>query len=216
MDIPLNAQVECTDGACGRSEYVLINPVINQVTHLVVKTDLSPNLEYIVPVSKVSETKDDTIRLTCTKAELEKMDPFIKTTVIDNKVPDRIYANEAGNINGINDMGPFYYWPYVVPMVTVQVSVNHQQIPVGELAVQRGTRVEATDGFVGKVDEFVLTPQGGQITDLVMREGHLWGKKDVIIPISAMVETRGDTVFLNLDKHQVESLPVFPLQRQWS
>jgi hypothetical protein len=29
MEIPLNAQVECTDGICGRSMYVLINPVID-------------------------------------------------------------------------------------------------------------------------------------------------------------------------------------------
>ena len=50
MEIPLNAQVECTDGVCGHSEYVLINPVIDQVTHLVVKEDAVPNTEYIVPV----------------------------------------------------------------------------------------------------------------------------------------------------------------------
>ena len=37
MEIPLQAQVECTDGLCGRSVYVLINPVTDQVTHLVVK-----------------------------------------------------------------------------------------------------------------------------------------------------------------------------------
>jgi hypothetical protein len=39
MEIPLNAQVECTDGACGRSEYVLINLVSDNVTHVVVKED---------------------------------------------------------------------------------------------------------------------------------------------------------------------------------
>ena len=88
MEIPLNAQVECTDGVCGRSVYVLINPVIDQVTHLVVKEDSSPNTEYIVPVDFVSETIVDTIRLRCSKAELEKMDPFIKTTFIEEKVPD--------------------------------------------------------------------------------------------------------------------------------
>jgi hypothetical protein len=37
MEIPLNAQVECTDGICGRSAYVLIDPVFDQVTYLVVR-----------------------------------------------------------------------------------------------------------------------------------------------------------------------------------
>jgi hypothetical protein len=169
VEIPLNAQVECTDGVCGRSVYVLINPVIDQVTHLVVKQDSSPNTEYIVPVDFVAETIPDTIRLRCSKAELEKMDPFIKTTFIEEKVPDRSF----GYGSGMYGMGSYYYLPYVTPERTVYESKEYQQIPPGELAVHRGTRVEATDGFVGHVDEFVMNPENGHITHLVMREGHL-------------------------------------------
>ncbi len=213
MEIPLNAQVECTDGVCGRSVYVLINPVIDQVTHLVVKEDSSPNTEYIVPVGFVVETLADTIRLRCSKAEMKKMDPFIKTKVIEEKVSERTWAYGGGGSIG---MGTNYYLPYVTTEKTVYEAVEHQQIPQGELAVHRGARVEATDGYVGKVDEFVVNPENGHITHLVMREGHLWGKKDVIIPLSAMGEARDDTVFLKLDKAQIEALPTFPVHRRWS
>ena len=210
MEIPLNAQVECTDGVCGRSVYVLINPVIDQVTHLVVKEDSLPKREYIVPVEVVSATIADTIQLSCNKAELEMMDPFLQTNYIEEKVPDYSeYRSES-------TMGSMYYIPYVTPEKTVQMHVVNQQIPPGELAVRRGTRVEATDGYVGHVDEFVVNPENGHITHLVMREGHLWGQKDVIIPLSAMGKTRDDTVFLNLDKHQIESLPTFPVNRRWA
>ena len=211
MEIPLQAQVECTDGVCGRSIYVLINPVIDQVTHLVVRED-SSNTEYIVPVEVISETIADTIRLRCSKSELEKMDPFIKTTFIEEKVSSRSIGY-GGQMYGT---GSSYYIPYVYPDMTVQVPVEHQQIPPGELAVRRGTRVEATDGYIGHVDEFVVNPENGHITHLVMRERHLWGQKDVIIPLSAMGDTRQDTVFLKLDKHQIESLPTFPVHRRWS
>jgi PRC-barrel domain len=214
MEIPLQAQVECTDGVCGRSVYVLINPVLDQVTHLVVKEDSSPNTEYIVPVDVVSETIADTIRLRCSKAELEKMDPFVKTTFVEEKVP-YLYPGSGGAYG----IGSYYYMPYVTSEITVQVPVERQQIPPGELAVRRGTRVEATDGYVGHVDEFVVNPENGHITHLVMREGHLWGQKDVIIPLSAMSEmddAHEDVVFLKLDKHQIESLPTFPLHRRWS
>ena len=214
MEIPLNAQVECTDGVCGRSVYVLIDPVIDQVTHLVVKEDSSPNKEYIVPVDYVSETIVDTIRLRCSKEDLEKMDPFIKTTFVEEKVS---YKSLSYGGNGFGyGMGSYYYWPYTSFKDTVQIPVEERQIPQGELAVRRGTRVEAIDGYVGKVDEFVVNSENSHITHLVMREGHLWGKKDVIIPLSAMGETREDTVFLKIDKHQIESLPTFPLQRRWS
>src|SRR5664279_5605240 len=114
MEIPLNAQVECTDGVCGRSVDVLINPVIDQVTHLVVREDTSPNTEYIVPVDFVTETITDTIRLRCSKAELEKMDPFIKTKFIEEIVPVRNL-----DYGGMNGMGSLYYWPYVTPKKTV-------------------------------------------------------------------------------------------------
>jgi len=211
MDIALKAQVECSDGVCGRSVYVLINPVINQVTHLVVKEDSSPNTEFIVPVDFVTKTTADTIRLSCSKAELEKMDPFIKTTVIEDQLPNTNFG-----FGGTYGLGSYYYLPYVNSEITVYESVKNKQIPPGELAVRRGTRVKATDGDVGHVDEFVINPKNGNITHLVMREGHLWGKKDVIIPLSAMGDTHDDTVFLKLDKHQIESLPTFPVQRHWS
>ena len=213
MEIPLNAQVVCTDGVCGRSVYVLINPVDEKVTHLVVREDSSPNTEYIVPVDVVSATIVDTIQLRCSKAELEKMDPFIKTTVIEKEVP----VTDLGYHGAIYGwVSPQYYIPYVTPEITTQVSEEHLQIPPGELAVHRGTRVEAKDGYIGKVDEFVVNPKNGLITHLVMREGHPWGKKDVIIPLSAMDKTLDGTMFLKLNKHQIESLPIFPVNRRWS
>jgi hypothetical protein len=138
------------------------------------------------------------------------MDPFISTIYIEQKMADTSWGS------GRYGMGTSFYMPYVTPGITLTVPVEHMQIPLGELAVRRGTRVEATDGYVGKVDEFVVNPDNCHITHLVMREGHLWGKKEVIIPLSALGDTRKDTVFLKLDKHQVESLPTFPVQRHWS
>jgi uncharacterized protein YrrD len=208
VEIPLNAQVECTDGVCGHSVYVLINPVIDQVTHLIVKEDTSFNTEYIVPVDLIVETITDTIQLRCSKAELEKMDPFNKTRYIGEKVHGENFA-----YSGMYRMGSYSSLPYNTPARTIYESVEYQQIPPGELAVCRGTRVEATDGYVGHVDEFVVNPENDHITHLVMREGHLWGRKDVIIPLSAMGDTRDDTLFLKLNKHQIESLSSFPVHR---
>jgi sporulation protein YlmC with PRC-barrel domain len=206
------SQVECTDGICGRSVYVLIDPLIDKVTHLVVKEDLSPNTEYIVPVDVISTTIADTIRLRCNKAELEQMKPFVKTEFVEEKLP----VGNIGHAGGMYGMGSYYFLPYVTPEITVQVPVEHLQIPLGELAIQRGTRVEAKDGYVGKVDEFVVNPVTGNITYLVMREGHLWGAKNVIIPLSAMDDAGDDTLFLNIDKQRLKSLPTFPVHKLWS
>jgi hypothetical protein len=208
MEISLNAQVECIDGVCGHSIYVLINPVVEQITHMVVKAKASPHAEYIVPLALISESIVGTIRLHCTQAEFYMLEPFIQTGYIQERVPEYV-----GNVE--NGMGSNFYYPYVTPEMTIYQTVENQQIPAGEMAVRRGTRVEATDGFVGNVDEFVVNPENGKITHLVMREGHAWEQKDVLIPLSAMGEPHADTLHLKLDKHQIENLPTFPVHRLW-
>ncbi len=61
MEIPLNAQVECTDGVCGRSIFVLIDPAIERLTHLIVGDELSNLTGYMVPIDFVSVTIAGTI-----------------------------------------------------------------------------------------------------------------------------------------------------------
>src|SRR5450759_748352 len=191
---------------------VLVIRVVVHVPDAVVGLVAAPHTEYIVPVDVVTATTADTIELNCSKAEVEKMDPFVQTEYIEEKMP-QMYPDYGGGYYG---MGTLYYWPYASYDRTMRVPVEHLQIPPGELAVRRGTHVEATDGFVGKVDEFLVNPENGHVTHLVMREGHLWGQKDVTIPLSAMADTREGTVFLRLDKHQIESLPTVPVHRRWS
>jgi hypothetical protein len=209
MEIPLQAPVECTDGICGHSVYVLINPVSEQLTHLVVGDDASPQTETMVPVYFVTVTIAGTIQLSCTKAEFMQMNAFIPTRFIQEKARDYIGNRAFGMENS-------FYWPFVRPEKTVNASPEDRPVPVKEMAIGRGTPVEATDGYVGKVDEFVVTAENGYITHLVMRDGHLWGQKDVIIPVAAMGDTCDDTLFLKLDKRQLESLPTFPVHRLWS
>jgi len=73
--------------------------------------------------------------------------------------------------------------------------------------------VEATDGKLGKLDELVLDPKSGGITHLLMREGHLWGKKDIAIPLSAVDFSDGKSVYLKLDKSAVKGLPTVAVKR---
>jgi sporulation protein YlmC with PRC-barrel domain len=92
--------------------------------------------------------------------------------------------------------------------------VKREHIPPGELAVRRGARVKATDGQVGRVDEFLVDPATRHITHLVLREGPLWDQKDVMIPVSAIERVGEDVVCLKLDRHTIELLPAVPA-RQW-
>jgi sporulation protein YlmC with PRC-barrel domain len=199
MDIPVNAEVYAADGPCGRSTYIILNPTTRRVTHLVVKEKRFPHAEYLVPIDYVIEATPQLIRLRCTGHELKELEAFIETEFVSSNFPE--YAGD-----------PYMTWPYVIPEAE-SVPVEHERIPPGELAIRRGARVEATDGHAGQVDEFLVDPKNGHITHLVLREGHLWGQKDVTIPVSQIDRIEEDTVYLKLDKHSVEMLPTIPVRR---
>jgi sporulation protein YlmC with PRC-barrel domain len=199
MDIPVNAEVYAADGPCGRSTYIILNPMTRRVTHLVVKEKRFPHAEYLVPIDYVIEATPQLIRLRCTGHELKELEAFIETEFVSSNFPE--YAGD-----------PYMTWPYVIPEAEA-VPVEHERIPPGELAIRRGAQVEASDGHVGQVDEFLVDPKNGHITHLVLREGHLWGQKDVTIPVSQIDRIEEDTVYLKLDKHSVEMLPTIPVRR---
>jgi sporulation protein YlmC with PRC-barrel domain len=209
IDIPIGAGVECVDGVCGVSTHVVINPIKNQVTHLVVKENESPHVERMVPVEWVTQTTSNLIQLTCTKKELDRREAFtekeyVKLEPVD--MPPIAPAPFSG--------GTYMYWPYSAPESERYVSVEHERVPPGELAIRRGAHVEATDGHVGQVDEFLVDPRDEHITHLIMREGHLWGQKDVSIPLSAIRHIEEDTVHLKLSKDEVGVLPAIPIRRR--
>jgi hypothetical protein len=47
-----------------------------------------------------------------------------------------------------------------------------------------------------------------------MREGHLWGAKEIAIPVSDIVRIDEDAVYLRLDKADIEALPRIPTRKR--
>jgi sporulation protein YlmC with PRC-barrel domain len=201
MDIPVNADVVCTDSLAGRSTCVILNPVTRRVTHLVVKEADFPHVERLVPVDLVLESAPHQIRLRCNHDELARLERFTEVEFIQAEVPYEDYGWDE-----------YRLWPYMLPEDDM-APVEFERIPPGELAVHRGAQVRAKDGHVGRVDEFLVNATDGHITHLVLREGHLWGQKDVTIPVSEIERIEEDTVHLKLDKASVEALPGIPVQR---
>lgn len=202
MDIPVNAEIECTDGIGGHSTAVILHPISRRVTHIVVSEKKYPHTERLVPVELVIDSTPQLIRLRCTEKELLAMEPFIETEFVTGTEPHSVYSMEE-----------YRLWPFVLPDPEMGMVIEHEKLPPGELAVRRGARVEATDGHIGRVDEFLLDPTDMRVTHLVLREGHLWGQKEVAIPVSQIDRIKEDVVYLKLDKRDVAELPAVPVRR---
>ena len=204
MDIPINVEVLCAGKECGRSTSLVINPINERVTHLVVTEKVFPNIERLVPVDKILASSPNSIQLRCSQTDLSNMDAFEETDFIG---AGQLEASFPYNV-------PYEVWPYAM-YEAMPVPLEHEHIPAGEVVIRRGTPVKARDGQVGKVDEFLVDPENDVITHLVLREGHLWGKKDVTIPVSEIDKIADEAVYLKLDKDAIATLPAVPLRRRW-
>jgi sporulation protein YlmC with PRC-barrel domain len=74
------------------------------------------------------------------------------------------------------------------------------------VAVSRGEQVHATDGDIGRVQGLVIDPASHHVTHVLLQEGHLWGRKEVAIPVSA-VTGADDGIQLKISKQEVQDLP---------
>jgi hypothetical protein len=138
--------------------------------------------------------------LNCSRRELANAEDFIEVQYMDGVKPFEDFEPEE-----------YRMWPYSIPEEEWQ-PVGIERIPYGELGFHRGARVEASDGPIGKIDEFLVNPDDLNISHLILREGHLWHPKRVAIPISAIRNFKDDVVSLNLSQEEIEKLPEIPIQ----
>jgi sporulation protein YlmC with PRC-barrel domain len=83
--------------------------------------------------------------------------------------------------------------------------VSCEAVPSGEVTIRRGDPVRATDGDIGRVAGLVIGSPTGGVTHVLLQGGHLWGKKDVAIPIRC-VKRVSRIVEVALTKQQLGDL----------
>ena len=199
MNIELHKNIECSDGPCGRIACIIINPVNQHITHVVVKDRSRGSAEHLVPINLVTSITHDAIQLGCTKKDLARQESFEKKHFI---------IAAAHRYFPI----PYMLHPYVMAK-NMLVSKRQKRIPHSALAVRRGARVETTDGYAGTIDEFLIDPAQGTITHLLLKEGRFFGKKKINVPISQIDRIEKGTVYLKLDKHDLLALPAILVSR---
>jgi sporulation protein YlmC with PRC-barrel domain len=202
-DVVIGTSVSCTDGACGKVTRVVIDPVRQAVTDLVVEPEHRQGLGRLVPLSLVT-SQDGQIRLTCTLADFQQLESAEETEFIPGSSgyaaygPDQVLARPYYGLGGGMGAG--------ADISEMSQTVTYDAVPDGEVAVRRGDPVHATDGNIGRVQGLVVEPSSHHVTLVLLQEGHLWGRKEVAIPITA-VATTDDGIRLSISKDEVRDLP---------
>jgi sporulation protein YlmC with PRC-barrel domain len=210
MDIPIDAEVSCTDGPVGQSTRIVLNPLNAEVTHLVLKPKGLFEGEYLVPVDLIADSGPDFISLRCTKNELAQQKLYSNVRFVDideygSELQEPLEVPKADTI----------VWPYVTADGHLGTYADVTPVPHDELAVHRGTRVESSDGHhIGRVDEFLVDPDSYHVSHLILREGHLLGHRDVAIPVDQIERAEEDVLRVKLDKKAIGKLPRIPIKHR--
>ena len=206
----IGAHVSCTDGDCGRLARVIVNPVTRTVTHLVVEPRHHRGLGRLVPVDLI-DVVDKKIQLRCSVAEFQRLDEaedlqFLPYTDAESgyAAGDALALPYYGLHFDAEPIGVAGFGSLDAPRVPEPVATD--RIPAGELEISRGDHVHASDGEIGVVEGLVIDPRDEHVTHLLLQEGHLWGRKQVAIPISS-VRSENELIKVDLTKQQIQDLP---------
>jgi hypothetical protein len=213
VQFSIGADASCSDGTCGEVTRVIVDPVAEAVTHLVVEPPHRRGLGRLVPLGLIDATAGQ-VRVRCTKAEFDKLEPAEETRFLPGT------SGYAGYGPGQVGLWPYYGLGGGLGMADGGVSeglsgigggnisqiVTSDTVPQGEVDVRRGDPVEATDGDIGRVQGLVIDRGSRHVTHVLLQEGHLWGRKEVAIPIGAVAST-SNGIRLRISKQEVQDLP---------
>jgi len=209
MEFKLGARASCSDGHCGEVSRTILDPARRSVTHLVIEHKHQSGSGRLVPIDLV-DTAGGEITLRCTLAEFDQFDPSEEVELADDGYGGGY--GDAGSVQGYGNVGGMGVGGSASGM-GIGMGIGHrtrtyvtENVPLGEAQVARHESVHALDGEIGKVEGFVVSPDDHKVTHVLLQEGHVWGRKEVAIPVSAVTAV-DEGIRLNLTKQQVEDLP---------
>ena len=212
LEYVIGSRVRCAGDECGEVDFVVVDPVADQLTHLVVRPDDDGGQARLVPVH-IAVPGPDGVDLNCTRARFDEFEPAVRTyflpeadAQIGASVPrgDRVLAWPLYGL-AMTPTALTGFVPGVDPQLAT-ATVEH--IPAGEVGIRRGEPVHADDGGeIGRVQGLVVAPPDSEVTHVLLDEGHLWGRKRVAIPIEDVTGIDVDGVAVGLTKDEIKNLP---------
>lgn len=207
MGLTIGAEARCSDGLCGEVVRLVVDPAARTVAYLVIEPKHRREPGRLVPIDLVDTAAGD-VRLRCTLAQFGQLDLAEETDLVEG-AGEYGAAESVGGYGAAGGMGVGGSATGLgIGMGTVHrtPTVVHDVVPLGDTEVSRGEHVHALDGEIGQVQGFLVDPADHQVTHVLLQEGHMWGRKEVAIPISAVTAV-ADGIRLNLTRKQVGDLP---------
>ena len=191
LNLPLAAPVYAGKTLVGRVEHVIVDPSHGRATWLVVRENALPNTLRLVAEKFVATTGEDGVHLSCDAAKLAGMREYVLTEYYPPSFFLHLAADEHCKL----------------PLAPSGWTIERPATPAGSVALAGHETVWATDGKVGRLDGVHVEAHTGRVIELLLRQGHLWGAREVAIPAGLVAAYEDGTVRLGVDLAAIAALP---------
>jgi sporulation protein YlmC with PRC-barrel domain len=207
MELWLGTKVRCGSTVVGDLDDVAVDPALRLLTHVVVGA--SHANAWLVPAMLVDGGRRG-ITLSCTTAELHALGSIREVAYMPiEQFPVGDDDTDVGvqDTTSMPSYEPTSFGDYCGEIDSL-VTVSYDRIPKGEAELRRTSEVLFSSGHrAGHVRALVVEER--KVTHVVLEHGHLWGRRDVLVPVDAVSSIATDSITLALAHDEVAALPSF-------
>jgi sporulation protein YlmC with PRC-barrel domain len=181
---------------------VVIDPVTENVTDLIVERGFLQRQDRVIPISAVKQATDETIVLDIASERLETYREYKER---DFRPPLFGFNSKQYSSEDVR----YSVWTYqglsgggVVPARGHQV---HEGVSLDAKVIGHGTKVIDSQGEVGQVDHVLVGCEEGRITHVVVQLRRFGGF--VIVPVASINSVEDKGLRLLLERDELEALP---------
>jgi len=196
MNLEIGAEVWGPDGKLGTLTQIVIEPLGERVTHIVVERGGLHPLQKIVPTERLTRTEGSCVTTDLRLVDLEAC-PDAVTYADTAPAPATPAEVPLGDLRPVGLFWPSNVLGWYLPAQQAPSPAHpHGNLPPGAQGLTAGTEVHCRDGKLGRLDEVLYDEDSGRATGMVIRKGFFFAR-ELEAPID-WVEAIDDTIRLNV------------------
>ncbi len=205
MDLHIGATILDRDGeGLGKLTHVIVDPKTDEVAEIVLGERGLLGRDVIVPVGAVNSASRDEIHLELSKEQADKLQDFAVSNFI--APPPEAFAGYpwAGAALVGQGLAPVGAATGLESIAYTPVVETAEQIPEGDVDLEPGTEVWASDGKVGTVRDVLVDDQTKRVRGFVIQEGLVF-HKSVEVSMDEVATIGADRVTLKVSKAELST-----------
>lgn len=199
------------DEQIGQISGFVLDPMTNEVTHLVVRKGTFFPEDKVVPFDMVHTAEDDKVILSKEIEDVDELTPFEESHFVRTRGtdPDTRYGYDYGVMPAYYWYPPYGFAGYPVGYYGWPRTETVQNIPEGTASLKEGANVMSSDGeHVGDVESLFIEGGSDRVTHFLISQGLLF-KDYKLVPAHWVNTVSDDGVHLSVSKEVLEDLPAY-------